>query len=220
MSAQLSLQPTPKIECSPEEWQARVDLACCYRVVAQMGWHLSIISHISMRVPGPEVHFLLNPFGLMYHEITASNLLKVDLDGNKVNPSPHPVHTAAFVVHSSVHRVREDVKCVIHTHSRAGVAVACQEQGLLPLNLESMAMSDKIAYYDVEGMANDVDECAHIAQARGDKKIMILRNHGLMTQARAGVGNADHGAVRRRQAAHSAPGSDPQDRGPNDADDG
>jgi ribulose-5-phosphate 4-epimerase/fuculose-1-phosphate aldolase len=182
MSAQLKIQPTPKIECSPEEWQARVDLACCYRAVAEMGWHLSIIySHISMRVPGPETHFLLNPFGLMYQEITASNLLKVDLNGNKVNPSPHPVHTAGFVVHSSVHRVREDVKCVIHTHSRAGVAVACQEQGLLPINLESMQMSDKIAYYDVEGMANSVDECEHIAHALGDKKIMILRNHGLMT---------------------------------------
>jgi ribulose-5-phosphate 4-epimerase/fuculose-1-phosphate aldolase len=182
MSAQLKLKPTPKIECSPEEWEARVDLACCYRIVAHLGWHDSIIyNHISMRVPGPEVHFLLNPLGLMYHEITASNLLKVDLKGNKVNPSPYPVHTAGFVVHSSVHRVRDDVKCVIHTHSKAGVAVACQEQGLLPINLGSMGLYDKIAYYDVEGVTNDVDECEHIAKALGDKDVMILRNHGLLT---------------------------------------
>ncbi|MES2563059.1 MAG: class II aldolase/adducin family protein [Pseudomonadota bacterium] len=182
MSAQLKLQPTPKIECSPEEWEARVDLACCYRIVSHLGWHHSLIyNHISMRVPGPEVHFLLNPLGLMYHEITASNLLKIDLDGKKVVPSPYPVHTAGFVVHSSVHRVREDVKCVIHTHSKAGVAVACQEQGLLPINLGAMGLYDKIAYYDVEGVTNDTDECKRIAQALGNKNVMILRNHGLLT---------------------------------------
>lgn len=182
MSANLKLQPTPKIECSPEEWQARVDLACLYRVVSHMGWHHSIIyNHISMRVPGPEVHFLLNPLGLMYHEITASNLLKIDLDGNKVVASPYPVHKAGFVVHSSVHRVREDVKCVIHTHSKAGVAVACQEQGLLPINLGAMALSDKIAYYDVEGVTNDAEECERLGAALGAKNVMILRNHGLLT---------------------------------------
>src|SRR6185436_14131004 len=105
----------------------------------------------------------------------------VDLNGNKVNPSPYPVHTAGFVVHSSVHRVREDVKCVIHTHSKAGVAVACQEQGLLPINLGAMALADKIAYYDVEGVTNDVDECTRLGQALGNKNVMILRNHGLLT---------------------------------------
>lgn len=182
MNAPLKIQPTPKIDCSPEEWEARVDLACCYRIVSHLGWHHSLIyNHISMRVPGPEVHFLLNPLGLMYHEITASNLLKVDLQGRKVNPSPYPVHTAGFVVHSSVHRVREDVKCVIHTHSKAGVAVACQEQGLLPINLGSMGLYDKIAYYDVEGVTNDVEECDRLAAALGNKNVMILRNHGLLT---------------------------------------
>ncbi len=182
MNAPLTLQSTPKIDCSPEEWEARVDLACCYRIVSHLGWHHSLIyNHISMRVPGPEVHFLLNPFGLMYHEITASNLLKVDLEGRKVNPSPYPVHTAGFVVHSSVHRVREDVKCVIHTHSKAGVAVACQEQGLLPIDLGSMGLYDKIAYYDVEGVTNDVAECDRLAAALGNKNVMILRNHGLLT---------------------------------------
>jgi ribulose-5-phosphate 4-epimerase/fuculose-1-phosphate aldolase len=134
-----------------------------------------------MRVPGPELHFLLNPFGLLYTEITASNLLKVDLKGRKVNPSPYPVHTAGYVVHSSVHRVREDVKCVIHTHSNAGVAVACQKQGLLPINLLSMGLFDKIAYYDCEGVTNDADECERIAAALGDKNVLILRNHGLLT---------------------------------------
>ena len=143
MNAPLTLKTTPTIDCSPEEWEARVDLACLYRVVSHLGWHKSIIyNHISMRVPGPEVHFLLNPLGLMYTEITASNLLKVDLKGRKVNPSQYPVHTAGFVVHSSVHRKRDDVKCVIHTHSNAGVAVSCQKQGLLPINLGSMGLHD------------------------------------------------------------------------------
>ncbi|HEY0336609.1 MAG TPA: class II aldolase/adducin family protein, partial [Burkholderiales bacterium] len=178
MNAPLTLQSTPKIDCSPEEWEARVDLACLYRIVSHLGWHKSIIyNHISMRVPGPEVHFLLNPLGLMYTEITASNLLKVDLKGRKVNPSPYPVHTAGFVVHSSVHRVREDVKCVIHTHSNAGVAVSCQEQGLLPINLGSMGLYDKLAYYDCEGVTNEADECERIAAALGKKNVLILRNH-------------------------------------------
>ncbi len=182
MNAPLTMKTTPTIDCSPEEWEARVDLACLYRVVSHLGWHKSIIyNHISMRVPGPEVHFLLNPLGLMYTEITASNLLKVDLKGRKVNPSPFPVHTAGFVVHSSVHRVREDVKCVIHTHSNAGVAVSCQEQGLLPINLGSMGLYDKIAYYDCQGVTNEADECEQIAAALGKKNVLILRNHGLLT---------------------------------------
>jgi ribulose-5-phosphate 4-epimerase/fuculose-1-phosphate aldolase len=173
---------SPKIDCTPEEWAARVDLACAYRVVSQMGWHHSIIfNHISSRVPDTKSHFLINPFGLMYHEITASNLLKVDLDGNKLTPSPHPLHMAGFVVHRSIHMAREDAHCVIHTHSKAGVAVACQEQGLLPINLGAMNLYDKIAYYDVEGITNDAEESDRIAQALGNKNVMILRNHGLLT---------------------------------------
>jgi len=182
MNAPLELRSQPKIDCSPEEWEARVDLACAYRAVSAMGWHHSIIfNHISTRVPGKEPHFLINPFGLMYHEITASNLLKIDLDGNKLVPSPHPVLMAGFVVHRSVHMSREDAKCVIHTHSRAGVAVACQKQGLLPINLSSMNLSNKLAYYDVEGATLDTDESQRIAAALGDKEVMILRNHGLLT---------------------------------------
>ena len=176
------LKVAPQIDCSSEEWEARVDLACAYRVVAQMGWHHSLIyNHISMRVPGTQSHFLINPFGLLYNEITASNLLKVDLDGNKLAPSQHPVLMAGFVVHRSIHMARADAHAVIHTHSKAGVAVACQEQGLLPINLGAMHLYDKIAYYDVEGVTNDAEESAHIAQALGDKNVMILRNHGLLT---------------------------------------
>ena len=182
MNAPLTLQTTPTIDCSPEEWEARIDLACLYRVVSHMGWHKSIIyNHISMRVPGEDTHFLLNPLGLLYTEITASNLLKVDLKGRKVNPSPYPVHTAGFVVHSSVHSKRQDAHCVIHTHSNAGVAVSCQEQGLLPINLASMNLHDKIAYYDCEGVTNEADECERIAAALGHKNVLILRNHGLLT---------------------------------------
>lgn len=182
MNAPQEMKSTPKIDCSQEEWDARVDLACAYRAVAQMGWHTSLIyNHISTRVPGPETHFLINPFGLMYHEITASNLLKIDLDGNKLVPSPYPVLMAGFVVHRSVHMSREDARCVIHTHSKAGVAVACQEQGLLPISLGAMHLSDKIAYYDVEGVTDDAAESDRIAQALGTKNVMILRNHGLLT---------------------------------------
>ena len=196
MNAPLTLQTTPTIDCSPEEWEARVDLACLYRIVSHLGWHKSIIyNHISMRVPGPDVHFLLNPLGLMYTEITASNLLKVDLKGRKVNPSPYPVHTAGFVVHSSVHRVRDDVKCVIHTHSNAGTAVSCQKQGLLPINLGSMGLHDKIAYYDCQGVTNEADECEQIAAALGDKNVLILRNHGLLT---CGATAAEAFALMRR----------------------
>lgn len=181
MNAPLPLA-TPKIDCSPEEWQARIDLACCYRAVSAMGWHHSLIyNHISARVPGKEPHFLINPFGLMYHEIKASNLLKIDLEGNKLMPSSYPVLMAGFVVHRSVHMAREDAKFVIHTHSKAGVAVACQAQGLLPINLGSMNLSDKIAYHDVEGVTLDTDESARIARSLADKSVMILRNHGLLT---------------------------------------
>src|SRR5690606_10152303 len=151
------------------EWQARVDLACCYRAVYAMGWNNSIIyNHITLRVPGTE-EFLINPFGMMYDEITASNLIKVDWEGNKLSQSDWPVLKQGFVVHSAVHRVRDDVVCVIHTHSRAGVAVACQAEGLMPLSLESMAFTDRIAYYDVRGVTDDESERQAMADALGDK---------------------------------------------------
>ena len=194
------LTSAPKIECSPEEWEARVDLACAYRVVSQMGWHHSLIyNHISSRVPGTKSHFLINPFGLMYHEITASNLLKVDIDGNKLTPSQHPVLMAGFVVHRSIHMAREDAHSVIHTHSKAGVAVACQKQGLLPINLGAMHLHDKIAYYDVQGVTNDTEESDEIAKALGNKNVAILRNHGLLTCGPT-MGHAFH-LMRRLESA-------------------
>lgn len=172
---------TPRIDCSQEEWDLRVDLACAYRLVAHFGWHTLIYNHLTARVPGPEKHFLINPFGLMFREVTASNLLKIDLQGNKVMPSPHPVQQAGFVVHRSVHMCREDIVSVMHTHSIAGVAVASLADGLLPLNLNSMVFHERLAYHDVEGLVLDISESERIAQSLGDKTVMILRNHGLLT---------------------------------------
>jgi ribulose-5-phosphate 4-epimerase/fuculose-1-phosphate aldolase len=171
----------PRIDCGADEWAARVELACAYRLFDHFGWHSLIYNHITLRIPGPERHFLINPFGLMYREVTASNLIKVDLDGNKVSPSPWDVWEAGFVVHSSVHRVREDVLCVMHTHTVAGIAVACQAEGLLPLDLTSLLFTKRIAYHDLEGITTDRAECERIAADLGDKNVMILRNHGLLT---------------------------------------
>lgn len=172
----------PSIDCSPEEWEARLDLACCYRAAWQLGWQTGIIyNHITMRVPGAPGQFLINPFGLMYTEITASNLIKIDVDGNKLSDSPYPVLKQGFVVHSALHQSREDVACVIHTHSRAGVAVASQKQGLLPINLTAMVYTDRIAYYDVQGITDDEKEREDIVRALGEKRVMIMRNHGLLT---------------------------------------
>lgn len=182
MSAQLKPVGAPRIDCSPEEWALRVDLACAYRLVAHFGWHQLIYNHLTARVPGKDVHFLINPFGLMYREIKASNLLKLDLEGNKVMPSPHPVLQAGFVVHRSVHMCREDIVSVMHSHSVAGVAVSCQEEGLLPMNLNSMVFDGRISYHDCEGITIDPGECDRIAGSLGaTNKLLILRNHGLLT---------------------------------------
>ena len=172
---------TPRIDCSQEEWDLRVDLACAYRLVAHFGWHTLIFNHLTARVPGPDKHFLINPFGLMFREVTASNLLKIDLEGNKVLPSPHPVLQAGFVVHRSVHMCREDIVSVMHTHRIAGVAVSSLQEGLLSLNLNSMVFHDRIAYHDVEGITLDTSESERIAGSLGNKSVMILRNHGLLT---------------------------------------
>ncbi len=181
MAATLERVAEPRIDCSPEEWALRVDLACAYRVVAHMGWHQMIYNHLTARVPGPGHQFLINPFGLMYREVTASNLIKIDAEGNKLSPSPHPVLQAGFIVHRSVHMNRPDVGAVMHSHSLAGVAVACQAEGLLPLNLTSMVFTDRIAYHDLEGITIETDECDRMAASLGDKNAMILRNHGLLT---------------------------------------
>ncbi len=172
---------TAPAKVSPEEWQARVDLAAAYRVVAHYGWDDLIYTHISARVPGPEHHFLINPYGMLFEEITASSLVKVDLDCNIVEPSPYAINPAGFTIHSAVHAAREDANCVLHLHTVAGVAVASQEQGLLPLNQTSMLFDGELAYHEYEGLALMADERPRLVADLGDKSVMILRNHGTLT---------------------------------------
>jgi len=165
---------------SATEWQLRVDLAAAYRLVALYGWSDLVFTHISARIPGPEHHFLINPYGLMFDEITASSLVKVDLEGNLVDPTPYKVHRAGFVIHSAVHAARRDANCVIHSHTRAGMAVSMLECGLLPLSQHANLFHGRVAYHDSEGFALDVDERTRIARDLGDKAVMILRNHGTL----------------------------------------
>ena len=166
---------------SHEEWETRVDLAAAYRLVAHYGWDDLIFTHISARVPGPDHHFLINPYGLLFTEISASNLVKVDLDGNVVEPTPYFVNPAGFTIHSAVHAAREDAKCVLHLHTRDGVAVSCQKDGLMPLNQTAMLIRDEVAYHEYEGVAFDLDERPRLVADLGEKKAMLLRNHGTLT---------------------------------------
>ncbi len=166
---------------SAEEWQTRVDLAACYRIVAMHGWDDLVFTHISARVPGPEEHFLINPYGMLFEEITASSLIKVDLSGEKVVDSPHPINPAGFVIHSAVHHARQDVECVLHTHTRAGVAVSAQVEGLLPLSQISLFPYSTLAYHDYEGIALNDAEKPRLVADLGEKHALILRNHGLLT---------------------------------------
>lgn len=166
---------------SDDEWQARVDLAACYRIVAMYGWDDLVFTHISARAPGPEKHFLINPFGMLFEEISASSLVKVDLDGEKVLDSPHPINPAGFVIHSAVHEARQDAGCVLHTHTNAGVAVSAQADGLLPLSQISLFPYSTLAYHDYEGIALNDDEKPRLVADLGDKNALILRNHGLLT---------------------------------------
>jgi ribulose-5-phosphate 4-epimerase/fuculose-1-phosphate aldolase len=166
---------------SDDEWQTRVDLAACYRVIAMHGWDDLVFTHISARVPGPEEHFLINPYGMLFEEITASSLVKVDLDGEKVVDSPYPINPAGFVIHSAVHAARHDIGCVLHTHTKAGVAVSAQAEGLLPLSQISLFPYSTLAYHDYEGIALNEDEKARLVADLGEKHALILRNHGLLT---------------------------------------
>jgi ribulose-5-phosphate 4-epimerase/fuculose-1-phosphate aldolase len=166
---------------SEAEWQLRVDLAAAYRLVALYGWSDLIFTHISARVPGPEHHFLINPYGLMFDEITASSLVKVDQECNKLIASPFPVNPAGFVIHSAIHAVRENAGCVLHTHSRAGVGVSAQKNGILPISQQSTFVLASLAYHDYEGVAVRDDEKARLQKNLGDKTFLMLRNHGLLT---------------------------------------
>ena len=173
--------PSLKEVVSAEEWQLRVDLAACYRLVAAYGWSDLIFTHISARVPGPEHNFLINPYGLMFDEISASSLVMIDQSCNKLRESPFPVNPAGFTIHSCIHEVREDAGCVLHTHSRAGVGISAQKGGLLPVSQQSTIILNSIAYHDYEGIALYADEKPRLQASLGKASNLILRNHGLLT---------------------------------------
>ncbi len=172
--------PSLKDQVSPEEWQLRVDLAACYRLVAAYGWSDLIFTHISARIPGPEHHFLINPYGMLFEEVTASSLIKIDQQGEKLSESPHPVNRAGFVIHSAVHAVREDAGCVLHTHTRAGVAVSAQACGVLPISQQSTFVLASLAYHAYEGVALHDAEKPRLQADLGQANHLMLRNHGLL----------------------------------------
>ena len=172
---------------SEEEWRTRVDLAALYRLVALEGWDDLIFTHISARVPGPDHHFLINPFGAYFEEVTASSLVKVDLEGNIIMESAYGINAAGYMIHSAVHGAREDARFVIHVHTDQGVAVSAQAEGLLPLSQHALAVMPHLAYHDYEGIALHLDERERLVRDLGDKSLMMLRNHGtLATGATAG----------------------------------
>lgn len=168
-------------QVSEQEWQSRIDLAAAYRLVAHYGWDDLIFTHLSARVPGLEHHFLINPYGMMFEEITASSLIKVNLEGQIVMSSPYFINPAGFTIHSAVHAAREDALCVIHLHTDYGVAVSAQKNGLLPVSQQSLFALSSLAYHEYEGLALNEDEKARLVADLGDKTHMILRNHGLLT---------------------------------------
>ena len=170
-----------KDKVSAEEWQARTELAAVYRLVALYGWDDLIFTHISMRVPDEDGHFLINPYGFLFEEITASSLVKVNLQGDIVSETGHFINPAGFTIHSAIHAARHDVACVLHTHSLHGVAVSAQKDGLLPLSQQSLFPLSGLAYHDYEGVALNEAEKPRLVADLGAKNLMILRNHGLLT---------------------------------------
>lgn len=176
-------QPLPQLnvqsQVSEQEWQARVDLAACYRLVAAHGWDDLVFTHISAKVPGTE-DFLINPYGLMFHEVTASNLVKVDIKGNKLMDSPYDINPAGYTIHSAVHEVRHDAVCVMHTHTASGIAVSAQRQGVLPISQQALFVLSSLSYHDYEGVALNHEEKLRLQADLGDTTFMVLRNHGLM----------------------------------------
>jgi ribulose-5-phosphate 4-epimerase/fuculose-1-phosphate aldolase len=166
---------------SAEEWKVRVDLAAAYRLVAHYGWDDLVFTHLSARLPGPEHHFLLNPYNLMFEEVTASSLVKVGLDGMAVEPSPFITNPAGFTIHSAIHMAREDAQAVMHLHTPHGQAVSAHSEGLLPLTQTAMLIRGEVAYHDYEGVALDLDERERIVADLGSKGAMLLRNHGTLT---------------------------------------
>lgn len=183
MSASSATLSIPSLErsVSAEEWRLRCDLAACYRLVALHGWSDLVFTHISVRLPGAEHHFLINPYGLLFEEITASSLVAIDLEGNKLHDSAFPVNRAGFVIHGAIHAARHDARCVLHTHTRAGVAVAAQEAGMLPISQQSTFVLSSLAYHDYEGVAFRDEEKPRLQVDLGQAHFLMLRNHGLLT---------------------------------------
>lgn len=166
---------------SNQEWEARVNLAAAYRLVAHFKWDDLVFTHISSRIPGPEHHFLINPYGMLFEEITASSLVKIDLSGSKVADSPYEINPAGFTIHSAIHAAREDAICVMHTHSLNGVAVSAQKGGLLPISQQAVVVLASLGYHDYEGIALNEDEKPRLVRDLGNNMNLMLRNHGLLT---------------------------------------
>ena len=181
MAPSISLQG----KVSAEEWQARVDLAALYRLVALYGWDDMIYTHISARVPGPDHHFLINPYGLFFGEITASSLVKIDLSGAILQDTPYFINPAGFTIHSAIHEARDDARFVMHLHSDAGVAVAAQKDGLLPISQHALIVLPRLAYHCYEGIALNPEEKTRLVADLGDKTLMLLRNHGTLSAAKS-----------------------------------
>ena len=181
MATQLKTPDDVQSQVSEEEWKVRVDLAAAYRLVAHYGWDDLIFTHLSVRVPGPEHHFLINPYNLMFEEITASSLVKIDVDGQPVMETPYMVNPAGFTIHSAIHMARDDAHAVLHLHTPHGQAVSAMSEGLLPHTQTAMIAKHNVAYHEYEGIATDLEERERLVEDIGDKHAMILRNHGTLT---------------------------------------
>ena len=173
-------RPAQSVPMTDAEWQARVQLAACYRIFDMLGWSLLIFNHITLRVEGSEPRFLINPFGLHYSEITASSLLLVDLEGNVLRESRWPMNRAGFVIHSALHESQPEAHCIMHTHTTTGMAVACLKDGLSPHNFYGAMLQGQVAYHDFEGITVEPGEKERLVRDIGDKRAVILRNHGLL----------------------------------------
>jgi len=183
MHADPALIRSAKAHVTADEWAVRTDLAAAYRAVAMFGWDDLVFTHISARVPGPDHHFLINPYGMFFEEITASSLVKIDLEGRKVMESPFEINPAGFTIHSAVHQARDDARCVMHLHTVDGVAVSCRKEGLVAISQHSLFPLASLAYHAYEGVALEPAEKARLVKDLGDRSSMILRNHGLLTCA-------------------------------------
>ncbi|MFD1952540.1 class II aldolase/adducin family protein [Sphingomonas arantia] len=181
MATAATQTPSVQEQVSPEEWRIRVDLAAAYRLVALYGWDDLIFTHLSARVPGPEHHFLINPYQLMFEEITASSLVKIDTNGRPVGATPYMVNAAGFVIHSAIHMGREDAAAVLHLHTPYGQAVSAMDEGLLPHTQTAMIAGSDIAYHDYEGIATELEERERLVADLGQRHVMLLRNHGTLT---------------------------------------